>query len=487
MDLSALDEKLGKGVAEALSTMIREAVVQGITAVLPEIVKTVGSSPKSGSDGAKLSITTPIVKSSSDTLKRRKLSNTPVTPLSDPLKEILDANPSMYLGDEPVTKKSTWRCKGKKRGLPVNAVKKELQFAKKYPPGSPWIYYDNHDPNMDGDDMPRCLDLLFRPTKEMKFFNKELAIAAYIFGNNMDPEKVLVPNDHCSGTRKTLLTIMPGKPIIGDVLTLVCSMLTKEYFGPKGYKYANQWFLPPTFSQIVLSPKQNCVRTMKYIKDNFMGDLATLHQIFVPIHLNSHWFLIVVDLLNEVVKYLDSFKKGTLVTERMSAINTLLNYLEEFLSEKNFGETPSFRNIQFSKYKVREPDVPQQSAESNNCGIWVAQWMQLTRYWSLGNKTWVISDYTRMRLAVDLVNDENNSKRDIIEKLAVTDWNKKIQQVMARYCTSTNMPIGEGNRELRKEKEQDSHALCEVRPPQLPSPEESVLRLRLPCCPQEKM
>ncbi|XLT62243.1 hypothetical protein HN873_018767, partial [Arachis hypogaea] len=70
--------------------------------------------------------------------------------------------------------------------------------------------------------------------------------------------------------------------------------------------------------QIVLSPKQNCVRTMKYIKDNFMGDIATLHQ--------------------------------------------------------------------------------------------------------------VISDYTRMRLAVDLVNDKNNSKRDIIEKLAVTDRNKKIQQ-----------------------------------------------------------
>ncbi|QHN84324.1 Ulp1 protease family, carboxy-terminal domain protein [Arachis hypogaea] len=430
MDFSALDEKLGKGVAEALSTMIREAVVQGITTVLPEIVKTVGSSPKSVSDGVKLSNATPVVTPPSDTSKRRKLSNTAsvVTPLSDPLKEILDANPSMCLGDEPVTRKNTWRCKEKKRGLPVNAVKKELQFAKKFPPGSPWLYYNNYDPNMDGDDMPRCLDLVFRPTKEMKFFNKELAIAAYIFGKNMDPEEVLVPNDHCSGTRKTLLTIMPGNPIIGDVLTLVCSMLTKGHFGPKGNIHANQWFLPPTFSQIVLSPKQNCVRTMKYIKDNFMGDLASLHQIFVPIHLNSHWFLIVVDLLNGVVKYLDSFKKGTLEAERKSVINTLLNYLEEFLSEKNFGETPSFRNIQFSKYKFREPDVPQQSAKSNNCGIWVTQWMQLTRYWNLGNKTWVISDYTRMRLAVDLVNDENNSKRDIIEELAITDWNKKMQQ-----------------------------------------------------------
>ncbi|XLT04877.1 hypothetical protein HN51_043626 [Arachis hypogaea] len=76
MDFSALDEKLGKGVAEALSTMIHEVVVQGITAVLPEIVKTIGSSPKSGSDGVKLSNTTPVVTAPSDISKRVKLSNT---------------------------------------------------------------------------------------------------------------------------------------------------------------------------------------------------------------------------------------------------------------------------------------------------------------------------------------------------------------------------------------------------------------------------
>ncbi|RYR28529.1 hypothetical protein HN51_061861 [Arachis hypogaea] len=166
---------------------------------------------------------------------------------------------------------------------------------------------------------------------------------------------------------------------------------------------------------------------MKYIKDNFMGDLASLHQIFVPVYLNGHWFLIVVDLLYEIVRYLDSFKKGTLMTERKSVINNVLNYLENFLSDKNFSETPSFRNIKSSKYKFNEPAVPQQSAKSNDCGIWVAQWMHLNRYWSLGNKTWVVNDYTRMRLAVNLVNDSNNSKRDIIVELAVIDWNKKMQ------------------------------------------------------------
>ncbi|RYR77933.1 hypothetical protein Ahy_A01g002644 [Arachis hypogaea] len=57
----------------------------------------------------------------------------------------------------------------------------------------------------------------------------------------------------------------------------------------------------------------------------------------------------------------------------------------------------------------------------NDCGVWVAQWMHLNRYWSLDNKTCVVNDYSRMRLAVDLVNDYNNSKRDIIVELAVTD------------------------------------------------------------------
>ncbi|QHO05127.1 uncharacterized protein DS421_13g446000 [Arachis hypogaea] len=99
-----------------------------------------------------------------------------------------------------------------------------------------------------------------------------------------------------------------------------------------------------------------------------MGDLASLHQIFVPIHLNSHCFLIVVDLLNEVVKYLDSFKKSRLLTEQITVV---------------FGSL-------------------------NGCS-------------SLAIGTLVISDYTRMRLAVNLVNNENNSKWDITEKLAVID------------------------------------------------------------------
>ncbi|RYR04994.1 hypothetical protein Ahy_B06g084822 isoform C [Arachis hypogaea] len=124
---------------------------------------------------------------------------TVVTPPSDTLKRILDANPSM--SDEPVTKKRTPRCKGRKRGLPVSEVKKELHFGEKLSSGRPWLYYNNYNPNMDGDDMPHCLDLLFRLTKEMKFFDKELVIAAYIFGNNLDLEMLLAFSERAKGQK----------------------------------------------------------------------------------------------------------------------------------------------------------------------------------------------------------------------------------------------------------------------------------------------
>ncbi|XLR15601.1 hypothetical protein S83_043539, partial [Arachis hypogaea] len=268
---------LGKGVVEALSTMIREAVVDGITTVLPKFVETVGSSSKIESHSVKLSDIAPAV-----------------TPPSDSLKRFLDANPAIknYILERSF----------------LQAVHGFITII--------------------------TIQIWMKMTCHME---------------------VLIPDDHCMGTRETLLTIMPGKPIIGD--------------------------------KIVLSSKQKCSGTMKYIKGNFMGDLGFLHEIFVPIHLNDHWFLIVVNLLYGTVRYMDSFKRCTSMIERKRVIDDVLTYLEKFVSDKNFQETPSHKNLQFSKYKFSEPTVPQQKANSNDCGIWVAEWMILNHYWGV-NKPW---------------------------------------------------------------------------------------------------
>ncbi|RYR74867.1 hypothetical protein Ahy_A02g009576 [Arachis hypogaea] len=181
---------------------------------------------------------------------------------------------------------------------------------------------------MDGDDMSHCLDLLFRLAKEMNIFEYELAIAAYIFGNNLASKKVLVPDDHYMDTHETFRTIMPDKPIIGDI--------------------------------------------------------------FVPIYLNGYWFLIVVNLFYETVRYMDLFKHCTSMTERKSVIDDVLTYLEKFVFDKNFQETPLHKNLQLSKYKFSEPAVPQQNTKSNDCGIWFAEWMILNHYWGV-NKLSIIT------------------------------------------------------------------------------------------------
>ncbi|MED6194557.1 hypothetical protein PIB30_029714 [Stylosanthes scabra] len=87
---------------------------------------------------------------------------------------------------------------------------------------------------------------------------------------------------------------------------------------------------------------------------------------------------------------------------------------------------PRSRSLEYSEYKFKEPDVPQQHPELNDCGIWVSQWMILTCYFGTNHK-WVVNDYTRMKLAVDLVNGEHNPKRDTVKELVVLDWNQKMQ------------------------------------------------------------
>ncbi|MED6189064.1 hypothetical protein PIB30_092083 [Stylosanthes scabra] len=303
--------------------MIRDAVTQEmheVTTILSEVLKVVSPSSKTKNHDSKLP----------------------------------DIAPSAELSDVPMVNKRGSRCKGTKRGR-ISQVKKELHYEEKLPPGRPWLYYSAYDPNMDGEDMPHCLDLAFRPTKGMKFFGPELAFAAYIFGNNLKLEEELVTNAHCDGTRKTLLTIMPGKPIIGDVLVLVCLMLTYGPFGIKTSKLGSQWYLPPTFS------------------------------IFLPIHLLGHWFLIKVDLVYETVSYFDSLKGCILKSDRESANDRVLEFLEQILSQ-GFHNPRNKMSLVFSKYKFLEPNVPQQDPKSCDCGIWVSKWMNLSCYFGTNHK-----------------------------------------------------------------------------------------------------
>ncbi|KAL4329058.1 hypothetical protein AHAS_Ahas13G0262100 [Arachis hypogaea] len=110
--------------------------------------------------------------------------------------------------------------------------------------GMPFTYGTNMAMYMESADMPLCLDLLFRPPLGMEFIGSELAVAAYIFGNGLSKKEILIPDEHCCGSRGVLHSLLPGEEVVDDVLNLVASMMTSSDLNEIG----KQWWLPTTFA-----------------------------------------------------------------------------------------------------------------------------------------------------------------------------------------------------------------------------------------------
>ncbi|XLU43309.1 hypothetical protein S245_038123, partial [Arachis hypogaea] len=145
----------------------------------------------------------------------------------------------------------------------------------------------------------------------MRFVGKELAVAAYIFSSDLDNREVLVEDENSCGDRGALLTLRLGQMVVEDVINLVCTMLTHE-------DRKESWFLPTTFSQVALSPVNHSIDTFEYIRSRFMGYADDLWMIYVPMHRDNHWYLMVVDLVNCNLLYLDSAKDSNHRESRVS-------------------------------------------------------------------------------------------------------------------------------------------------------------------------
>ncbi|XP_072084925.1 uncharacterized protein [Arachis hypogaea] len=184
--------------------------------------------------------------------------------------------------------------------------------------GTPFTYRTNMAMYMESVDMPSCLDLLFRPPLGMEFVGSELAVAAYIFGNGLSKKEILVPNEHCCGSRGVLHSLLPSEEVVDDVLNLVASRMTSSYLNEIG----NRWWLPTTFAQFALNPTNHCPETLAFIKSKYMKKTNELVKIYVPLKKDRHWYLVVIDLLNEELVYLDSAKAES-VTERKARLDQI--------------------------------------------------------------------------------------------------------------------------------------------------------------------
>ncbi|KAL4305993.1 hypothetical protein AHAS_Ahas16G0133800 [Arachis hypogaea] len=94
-------------------------------------------------------------------------------------------------------------------------------------PGSPWTFYTHKSADIRSEETPKCLDLSFWSPPGMLFVGHELAVAAYIFANGLQPSEILVENDHYTRNREALWTLRPGE-VVDDVIDLVMAMVSSN-------------------------------------------------------------------------------------------------------------------------------------------------------------------------------------------------------------------------------------------------------------------
>ncbi|QHN95550.1 Ulp1 protease family, carboxy-terminal domain protein [Arachis hypogaea] len=338
------------------------------------------------------------------------------------------------------TKRKPRRCTVKRQEAPSEAatgktkamsMKRKLTFEnldstssagsdlKQTEPGTPFTYHTHHG-HHGAEDMPRCFNLSFRPPEGMHFVGKELAVAAYIFSSDLDKREVLVHDDNSRGDRDALLTLRPGQMIVDDVINLACTMLTHE-------NRKESWFLPTTFFQVALSPVNHNIDTFEFIRNR-----------------DNHWFLMVVDLVNYNLLYLNSAKDGDRRDARVSQMKFVAFFLENMLEDKRFWKNEEHFKPHPSTFDVTEPPIGQQAEGSlavhpllinlcllitrmNDCGVWVCQWMMLNWVW--GNVDLEdVNNHTRMRLALDLVIGPYNPIAHDVGRRAVRHWDIQMQR-----------------------------------------------------------
>ncbi|MED6187082.1 hypothetical protein PIB30_072985 [Stylosanthes scabra] len=101
-------------------------------------------------------------------------------------------------------------------------------------------------------------------------------------------------------------------------------------------------------------------------------------QIYVPMLLDNHCFLMVVDINHDDLIYLDSCKNIKERASRVEAMTFLVFKLQSMLKDPDFYEQEESQPRPYGDYHVCEPLVTQPRDKLRDCGVYVAQWMQLT-------------------------------------------------------------------------------------------------------------
>ncbi|MED6196127.1 hypothetical protein PIB30_044393 [Stylosanthes scabra] len=256
--------------------------------------------------------------------------------------------------------------------------------------------------------VPHNMTLTFYPTLDMHIEGIDLYAAAFIFNEHLDQGEVLVKTMGRSLTRGMLRCLEPGKQVHDDVMDLLGAMLTV-------HSSRVQWFLPSVFAQIGTGRGEIPVDTLNIIKEQYMGRANRV------LKSDGHWFLLLIDTPRRELIYLDSLASEEMKAKRRRDIKKTAVFLEEMVDHDDWYNNPKQGRLLCSDYQIVQPKVLHQSKYSNDCGMYLAQWMILYRMGGSYNVE-RITEYSRMRLAVDMVLKHHNDLRPQVIEDALQHW-----------------------------------------------------------------
>ncbi|MED6145092.1 hypothetical protein PIB30_021746 [Stylosanthes scabra] len=156
-----------------------------------------------------------------------------------------------------------------------DSIVEDLFEVRQEGPGSPFTFHSHVNPIVYANELPKCFDLEFPAPDGFEFAGMELAVAALIFGKDLDEGEVLVTRVHDIGDRRTLKSLCPGKQLYDDVILLK----TNLDYDPKA---------------------------LAEIKEHYIGRADDIFKAYVPLHKDNHWYLMIVHFHDNELVYLDS-------------------------------------------------------------------------------------------------------------------------------------------------------------------------------------
>ncbi|KAL9448384.1 hypothetical protein AB3S75_015795 [Citrus x aurantiifolia] len=154
------------------------------------------------------------------------------------------------------------------------------------------------------------------------FTEDEKKLILYLFGDKLDEMDVVIRTEYNSIAQSSMRSLLPRAWIDGDIITMYAEYKTIEE-AQKDITSPRCWFLPSYYSQVVLgdSGDLNPYCRASRFQERYMPQLETYEKIYVPIHCEAHWYMLVIDILRQTANIWDSLES---LSQREKMINQSL-------------------------------------------------------------------------------------------------------------------------------------------------------------------